>query len=224
MDNDNSIHAVCVYCGSSVGNDLAFMNAGTELGRALAEGQLKLIYGGGTTGLMGAVARGTLDAGGQVSAIIPSFLINREANQESLTLFEDLTITDTMHERKHQMFERSDAFVALPGGLGTVEEIMEIMTWGQLGRHRKLMVLLNINGFWNPLLTLLNHLRDTGFIHSEHLLRLIVVERVKDVVPAILAAEAQAASSSKSDQSPSGTRGGSQEQHVKARQQSRKNS
>ncbi|MGV1768177.1 LOG family protein [Rhizobium rhizogenes] len=199
MDNDNSIHAVCVYCGSSVGNDLAFMNAGTELGRALAEGQLKLIYGGGTTGLMGAVARGTLDVGGQVGAIIPSFLINREANQESLTLFEDLTITDTMHERKHQMFERSDAFVALPGGLGTVEEIVEIMTWGQLGQHCKPIVLLNINGFWNPLLALLNHLRDTGFIHSDHLLRLIVVERVEDVVPAILAAESAAGVSSEGE-------------------------
>jgi len=199
MDNDNSIHAVCVYCGSSVGNDLAFMNAGTELGRALAEGQLKLIYGGGTAGLMGAVARGTLDAGGQVGAIIPSFLINREANQESLTLFEDLTITDTMHERKHRMFERADAFVALPGGLGTVEEIVEVMTWGQLGQHCKPIVLLNINGFWNPLLALLNHLRDTGFIHSDHLLRLIVVERVKDVVPAILAAESAAGVSSEGE-------------------------
>lgn len=186
MGDSSVIRAVCVYCGSSPGADSTFMGASRELGRALAGANLKLIYGGGTTGLMGAVAHGTLDAGGDVGAIIPSFLINREANHASLTMFEDLTITDTMHERKRQMFDRSDAFVALPGGIGTVEEIVEIMTWGQLGRHRKPIVLVNINGFWNPLIALLDHLRDAGFIHSAKLLQPIVAEQVKDVVPAIL--------------------------------------
>jgi uncharacterized protein (TIGR00730 family) len=134
------------------------------------------------------LARGTLQAGGQIGAIIPSFLINRETTKAALTMFEDLTITETMHERKHKMFERSDAFVALPGGLGTVEEMVEIMTWGQLGQHRKPMVFANINGFWEPMLAMLDHLHRTGFIHSGHLLQTIVVDRVEAIIPAIVAA------------------------------------
>ena len=147
-----------------------------------------MIYGGGTTGVMGAVAHGTLSAGGEIGAIIPRFLINRETTKAALTKFNDVTITETMHERKHKMFERSDAFVALPGGIGTVEEIVEIMTWGQLGQHRKPMVLANINGFWDPMLGMLDHLRRAGFIHSGHLMRPIVVDRVEAIIPAIVAA------------------------------------
>lgn len=182
------------------------MEASQALGRALARAKLKLVYGGGTTGLMGAVARGALDAGGEVGAVIPRFLIDREANQASLTMFEDLTITDTMHERKHRMFERSDAFVALPGGIGTVEEIVEIMTWSQLGRHRKPIVLVNTKGFWNPLLALLDHLREAGFIHSGHLLQPILAERVEDVVPAILEAAVPAGTSGEGEPSIVGKR------------------
>jgi len=146
--NMSKIKAVCVYCGSSPGHDLAYVEAGERLGRALAASGLTLIYGGGTHGVMGAVARGTLDNGGKVGAIIPRFLTNWETTTDALKTFEDLTITDTMHERKHRMFERSDAFVALPGDIGTIEEIVEIMTWAQLGQHRKPMVLVNIKGFW----------------------------------------------------------------------------
>ena len=158
------------------------------MGFALAAARVKLIYGGGTTGVMGAVAHGTLSAGGEIGAIIPRFLINRETTKAALTRFNDVTITETMHERKHKMFERSDAFVALPGGIGTVEEIVEIMTWGQLGQHRKPIVFANINGFWDPMLGMLDHLRREGFIHSGHLMQPIIVDRVEAIIPAIVAA------------------------------------
>ena len=184
----NKIRAVCVYCGSSAGNDAAYVEAGERLGSALAAARVRLIYGGGTTGVMGAVAHGTLSAGGEIGAIIPRFLINRETTKAALTKFNDVTITETMHERKQKMFERSDAFVALPGGIGTVEEIVEIMTWGQLGQHRKPIVFANINGFWDPMLGMLDHLRRAGFIHSGHLMQPIVVDRVEAIIPAIVAA------------------------------------
>jgi uncharacterized protein (TIGR00730 family) len=182
----NMVKAVCVYCGSSPGHDIAYVEAAEYFGAALAASRLKLIFGGGTTGVMGALARGTLKGGGQVGAIIPSFLIDRETTKAALTVFEDLTITETMHERKHKMFERSDAFVALPGGLGTLEEIVEIMTWGQLGQHRKPIVFVNIKGFWDPMLAMLDHFGRTGFIHSDHLLQPIVVDRVEAIIPAIV--------------------------------------
>jgi uncharacterized protein (TIGR00730 family) len=182
------IRSVCVYCGSSPGNDRAYVEAGAQLGAALAAAGLELIFGGGTHGVMGALGRSALQAGGKVGAIIPSFLVNRESRREALTLFDDLTITDTMHERKHKMFERSDAFVALPGGLGTVEEIVEIMTWAQLGRHKKPMVFANINGFWKPMLAMIEHMQNEGFLHSRQLLQPIVAERVEEIIPAIMAA------------------------------------
>jgi uncharacterized protein (TIGR00730 family) len=139
----------------------------------------------------GRSCRGTLDNGGKVGAIIPRFLTNWETTTDALKTFEDLTITDTMHERKHRMFERSDAFVALPGGIGTIEEIVEIMTWAQLGQHRKPMVLVNIKGFWAPMMAMLNHIRNAGFLHRDHLLQPIVVDRAEDVIPAIVAAAAK---------------------------------
>jgi uncharacterized protein (TIGR00730 family) len=184
----NKIRAICVYCGSSPGNDAAYVEAGAQLGLALAAAGVGLIYGGGTTGVMGAVAHGTLGAGGKVGAIIPSFLINRETTKAALSTFSDVTITETMHERKHKMFMRSDAFVALPGGIGTVEEIVEVMTWSQLGQHRKPIVFANINGFWDPMLGMLDHLRRAGFIHSAHLMQPIVVDRVEAILPAIVTA------------------------------------
>ncbi len=184
----NMVKAVCVYCGSSPGHDVAYVEAAEQFGAALAASGLRLIFGGGTTGVMGALARATLKGGGQVGAIIPNFLIGRETTKAALTVFGDLTITETMHERKHKMFERSDAFVALPGGIGTVEEIVEIMTWGQLGQHRKPIVFANIKGFWDPMLAMLDHLHRAGFIHSGHLLQPIVVDRVEAIIPAIASA------------------------------------
>jgi len=182
---NDDLKAVCVYCGSSAGNDDVYIKQGAQLGKALAEAGIKLVYGGGTTGLMGALAYASLNEGGDVAAIIPEFLTNFETTSKALEVFKDLTITQTMHERKHQMFERSDAFIAMPGGIGTLEEIVEIMTWAQLGQHKKPVVLLNINGFWDPLIMLLQHMQKEGFIHSKHLLDPIIVSDASEVIPAI---------------------------------------
>lgn len=182
----STIHSVCVYCGSSPGRSEEYHQAGYRLGRELAKAGLRLIYGGGARGIMGAVAGGVLDGGGKVTGIIPRFLINWEASENALRRLDDLIVTEDMHERKHAMFEKSDAFVALPGGIGTVEEIVEIMTWAQLGRHRKPIVFVNIEGFWNPMLALMDHMKAEGFIHSGHRVRPIVVDRAEGIIPAIL--------------------------------------
>lgn len=179
------IRSVCVYCGSQPGRDPAFMEAGRNFGRTLAENNLRLVYGGGTKGIMGAVAAGVLSAGGHVTGIIPEFLVDMEATRHSLGQLNELIITKDMHERKHAMFERSDAFVTLPGGIGTLEEIVEIMTWGQLGRHAKPMVFANVNDFWKPMLELVDHMSTSGFIHTAHLVRPLVIDRIEDIVPAI---------------------------------------
>jgi uncharacterized protein (TIGR00730 family) len=180
------IQSICVYCGSQPGRDPAYLAAGRALGKSIATHGLRLVYGGGTKGIMGAVAAGVLSNGGQVTGIIPEFLVDMEATRQSLGQLDELIITENMHERKHAMFERSDAFVTLPGGIGTLEEIVEIMTWGQLGRHEKPMVFANIGGFWNPMLDLVDHMREQGFIHRAHLVRPLVIDDVEQIVPAIL--------------------------------------
>ena len=182
----NTIRSICVYCGSSPGTNAAYMEAGTTLGRAIAEAGLRLVYGGGTKGIMGAVAEGTRRAGGKVTGIIPRFLITKEATEAALKRLDDLVVTDNMHQRKHIMFEKSDAFVALPGGIGTVEEIVEIMTWGQLGHHRKPIVFGNVKGFWDPMMAMLDHMRAEGFIHTGHLVKPLLVEKPEAIIPAIL--------------------------------------
>ena len=192
----NTIRSVCVYCGSSPGRDEAYLKAGHVLGRSLARSGLRLIYGGGTKGIMGAVADGALKAGGQVTGIIPRFLINREATETALDRLDELVITENMHERKHRMFEESDAFVALPGGIGTVEEIVEIMTWAQLGHHRKPIVFGNVKGFWDPMLALMEHMTGEGFIHTAHNVQPLVVDDPDAIVAAIVAAAS-------ADQTPS---------------------
>ncbi|CCV12697.1 TIGR00730 family Rossman fold protein [Mesorhizobium sp. STM 4661] len=184
----NTIRSVCVYCGSSPGRDETYAKAGHLLGRSIARSGLRLIYGGGTKGIMGAVAEGALRAGGKVTGIIPRFLINKEATETALNRLDELVITDNMHERKHRMFEKSDAFVALPGGIGTVEEIVEIMTWGQLGHHRKPIVFGNIKGFWDPMLSLLDHMSAEGFIHTAQRVRPLVVDDPEAIVAAIMVA------------------------------------
>ncbi|MER8367161.1 TIGR00730 family Rossman fold protein [Mesorhizobium sp. M1348] len=184
----NTIRSVCVYCGSSPGRDETYIKAGHLLGRSIAKSGLRLIYGGGTKGIMGAVAEGALKAGGKVTGIIPRFLINREATETALNRLDELVITDNMHERKHRMFEKSDAFVALPGGIGTVEEIVEIMTWAQLGHHRKPIVFGNIGGFWDPMLALLDHMATEGFIHTAQRVKPLVVEDPEAIVAAIMVA------------------------------------
>jgi uncharacterized protein (TIGR00730 family) len=180
------IRSICVYCGSQPGRDPAYVAAGRALGKSIAAHGLRLVYGGGTKGIMGAVAAGVLSNGGSVTGIIPEFLVDMEATRHSLGQLSELIITKDMHERKHAMFERADAFVTLPGGIGTLEEIVEIMTWGQLGRHRKPMVFANIGGFWDPMLELVDHMRAQGFIHNANLVRPLVIGEVDDIVPAIL--------------------------------------
>lgn len=186
--SSSPIQSVCVYCGSSPGNDPAFLEAGRTLGRSLGEAGLRLVYGGGTKGIMGAVAQGTMEAGGKVIGIIPRFLMNKEATEKALGQLDELVVTEDMHERKHRMFEEADAFVTLPGGIGTLEEVIEIMTWAQLGQHTKPIVLANINAFWDPLSTLLDHMREAGFIHTAHRVRPLIVDAPEAIVPAILAA------------------------------------
>ncbi|TPL93178.1 TIGR00730 family Rossman fold protein [Mesorhizobium sp. B2-3-10] len=184
----NTIRSVCVYCGSSPGRDEIYVKAGHLLGRSIAKAGLRLVYGGGTKGIMGAVAEGALKAGGKVTGIIPRFLINKEATETALDRLDELSITDNMHERKHKMFEKSDAFVALPGGIGTVEEIVEIMTWAQLGHHRKPIVFGNVNGFWDPMTALLDHMATEGFIHTAQRVKPLVVNDPEAIVAAIMVA------------------------------------
>lgn len=184
----STIRSICVYCGSSPGRGEVYLEAGRVLGRSIAVSGLRLVYGGGTKGIMGAVSAGARGAGGKVMGIIPRFLMNTEATESALARLDELIVTEDMHERKHKMFEESDAFVALPGGIGTVEEIVEIMTWAQLGRHRKPIVYGNIDGFWNPMLKLIDHMRAEGFVHTAHLVQPLVVDTAEGIVPAILEA------------------------------------
>ena len=182
------VNAVCVYCGSSPGRSDRYQAAAFDLGRAIGAAGLRLVYGGGTNGLMGAVARGCMEAGGPVTGIIPRFLMRIEASEAELGTLDELIATEDMHERKHAMFERADAFVALPGGIGTLEELVEIMTWAQLGRHAKPIAIADIDGFWAPFATLLDHMRAEGFIHTGNRVRPIVVRDVIDIVPTLLRA------------------------------------
>ena len=155
-----NIRSVVVFCGSRVGHDPAWRNAAEALGRGLASSGIQLIYGGGRVGLMGAVADGALAGGGLVTGIIPDFLRAREVAHPGVT---DLHVTDTMHRRKALMFERADAFVTLPGGLGTLDETIEIITWRQLGLHDRPLLIANLNGWATGLLTLLNSFVTDGF-------------------------------------------------------------
>src|ERR1700724_3447977 len=189
MARMNKIKTLCVYCGSGPGTNPRFIEAAIALGRALAENGIRLVYGGGSIGLMGAIATSVLDHGGSVTGIIPDFLTVRE---NALTHVQEMMVTPDMHERMRLMFERSDAFVALPGGIGTLEELVEQMTWQQLGRHTKPVLLANIDNFWEPLLALLAHMRATEFIRSGLAVSILKAERVEDVLPRLRAAAARA--------------------------------
>ena len=185
----NQIKTVCVYCGSGPGTNPHFEQAAIELGKVFAENDIRLVYGGGSIGLMGAVAKSTLDHGGKVTGIIPDFL---RARENALTRVQEMIVTPDMHERKRLMFERSDAFVALPGGIGTLEELVEQLTWQQLGRHSKPVLLANIDNFWESLLALLAHMRSTAFIRPSLPLEVLQAERVEDILPRLHAAAALA--------------------------------
>ncbi|ACL56627.1 TIGR00730 family Rossman fold protein [Methylobacterium nodulans] len=174
------MRTVCVYCGSGFGTDPVFREAAKALGHSLAEAGIGLVYGGGNVGLMGTVARAVLDGGGHVTGIIPDFLKSRERMLDDV---QETIVVHDMHTRKRLMFERSDAFVALPGGIGTLEELVEQMTWAQLGRHTKPILLLSVASFWAPFLALLDHMRDTGFIRDGLDPNYLVAQRPEQVVP-----------------------------------------
>jgi len=193
----STITSICVYCGSSAGKEPEFAAAAREFGRVLAENNVRLVYGGGAIGLMGAVATAVLDHGGAVKGIIPDFLTRREHMHAGVT---DLVVTRNLHERKQLMFEHADAFVALPGGIGTLEELVEQMTWAQLGRHRKPVLIANIGGFWDPLCALLEHMNQLGFIHSFSRFNYLVCERVADILPKLNEAAAQISETDKAMQ------------------------
>ena len=182
------LNSICVYCGSGLGSNPVHAEAARILGKAMAESGVRLIYGGGSVGLMGTVARAVLDAGGAVTGIIPRFLQSRERPMAELT---ELVVTENMHARKMLMFERADAFVALAGGVGTLEELVEQMTWAQLGRHEKPVLLANIAGFWNPLIRLLEAMRKEQFIRSDLEVACLVADRAEDIVPMLQEAAAK---------------------------------
>src|SRR3989442_14897250 len=194
----STTESICVYCASGPGNDPAFMDAATKLGRILAENGIHLVYGGGSVGLMGALAESVLDHGGAVTGVIPDFLVNRE---HMLLRVQERIITPDMHERKRVMFERADAFVALPGGVGTLEELVEQLTWAQLGRHKKPILILNIASFWKPLCVLLDHMQKLEFIRSGLPVDLLVADRVEDILPKLFEA-ARTVSESEKDMAP----------------------
>jgi uncharacterized protein (TIGR00730 family) len=181
----SQIRSICVYCGSAPGTDPAFVDAAGRFGRVLAEEHVSLVYGGGSRGMMGELAKSVLDHGGMVTGIIPEFLTARD---QVLSRVQELIVTRDMHERKRLMFERANAFVALPGGIGTLEELVEQLTWAQLGRHKKPILVANISAFWNPLLALLDHMQALGFIHSAGQFTYLVAETVEAILPKLRAA------------------------------------
>jgi uncharacterized protein (TIGR00730 family) len=183
MDAMNTNHNLCVYCGSGPGRNPAYIEAARALGGSLAAHGIGLVYGGGSLGLMGEVARSTLAAGGRVIGIIPQFLVQRE---RMLTDVQEVVVTQNMHERKMSMFEKADGFAALPGGIGTLEELVEVSTWAQLNQHRKPIIIANIEGYWEPLLALVRHMRAEKFIRPGLEVNYEVVERAEDIVPVFL--------------------------------------
>jgi uncharacterized protein (TIGR00730 family) len=176
----SEIRKICVYCGSGAGTDPAFLQAARDFGEILAKNDIGLVYGGGGNGMMGSLAHATLDHGGSVTGIIPEFLVQREHAERGAR---ELIITRDMHERKRKMFDLADAFVALPGGVGTLEELVEQLTWVQLGRHRKPVLVVNIEGFWEPLCALFDHMRALEFIRGDLSFDLLVADKVAEVLP-----------------------------------------
>src|SRR5262249_29303007 len=194
------IRTICVFCGSGPGSDPAFVAAARAFGEILARNHVRLVYGGGSLGMMGAIANAVLEHGGEVTGIIPEFLTDRE---KTLTHAQELIITRDMHGRKWVMFERSDAFVALRGGIGTLEETIEEMTWAQLGRHKKPILLANIKGFWDPLCALLDHMTELAFIRPGLAINPLVANCVEDILPMLRTAVASLSDSDKREAAPS---------------------
>lgn len=176
------IKSLCVYCGSSKRGSESHIEAARELGLVLAKAKIRLVYGGGHVGLMGVVADAVLENDGEVVGVIPKFLEKLEVGHSACT---ELFVTDNMHDRKFKMATLSDAFAVLPGGLGTLDETFEILTWKQLGLHDKPVVLVNIDGFWNPLTSLIEAQVAENYVRSEHRSLYRIVPSVADVIPTI---------------------------------------
>ena len=170
MSEDRKIGSVCVYCGSSDRVDGSYLKAAHQMGAAIAKQGLQLVYGGGSTGMMGAVADAALEGGAEVIGVIPERFNTEQLAHEGLS---ELRVVDTMHVRKALMAEMADAFVALPGGFGTYEELFEMLTWAQIGLHSKPVGVLNAQGYFNPLLALIEHAQQQGFLYAEHQLLLV---------------------------------------------------
>lgn len=175
------IKSVCVYCGSATGNDEAYMEAAAALGKTLAEAGIRLIYGGGGIGLMGETALAAHQAGGKVVGIMPSFLKSREILYDNV----ENRIVTTMHERKMMMFEEADAFVVLPGGIGTLEEVIELLSWRRLDLHKKPIIFININGFWDSFFEMIRHSVQAGFTPANFQYSYLSVDAVEGVLSAI---------------------------------------
>lgn len=171
--------SICVFCGSRFGIEPAAREAASELGEMIAREGITLVYGGGGVGLMGVLANAALEAGGRVVGVIPRFLLKREAGHPALS---ETIVVDTMHERKLQMFERAEAFVVLPGGLGTLEEFFEVLSWRTLGLHTKPIVIVDLGGYWRPLSDLLQTVVDKGYADPRHLDHVAYVSDLKDLL------------------------------------------
>ncbi len=176
------IKSVCVYCGSSARVDQVYKDCAVAMGKMLAENGWGLVYGGGRVGLMGLTADAALAGGANVIGIIPTHIQAREVEHHDIT---ELHVVDTMHTRKQMMVDRSDAFVILPGGLGTLDEFFELLTWKQLGLHDKPVVMVNINGYWTKMIAAIQHIADVGFMRREDFGMFHVVEKIEDVAAVI---------------------------------------
>jgi uncharacterized protein (TIGR00730 family) len=176
--------SLCVFCGARFGIDPATRDTAVRLGALLAREGVTLVYGGGGVGLMGLVANAALEGGATVVGVIPNFLLQREAGHPDLT---ETVVVETMHERKLQMFERSDAFVVLPGGLGTLEEFFEVLSWRTLGLHSKPIVIVDQGGYWEPLAALLRGVVEGGFADRTHLDHVAFISDLDDLLPTIAA-------------------------------------
>ena len=185
-----TIRRLAVYCGSAAGADPAFADAARELGRLMVERDIDLVYGGGKLGLMGIVADTVLDSGGKVYGVIPDALVAHEVAHRGCT---ELHTVANMHERKAKMTELTDAFVALPGGIGTLDELFEAWTWNALGYHSKPLCLLNVHGFWNDLADFMDHVRDSGFLSDARRNQLLKADTPGDAIDLLDAAAKSAA-------------------------------
>lgn len=182
------LKSVCVFCGSRSGINPIYKEQTYALGKLFAQNNIRLVYGGGNIGLMGTIARGALENKGKITGIIPKFLIKKEMLEDNLKQIDEVIITQNMHERKMLMYEKADAFVALPGGIGTLEELVEQLTWAQLGQHQKPILLADFDHFWQPFFKLLDHMNEQSFIYNTPDVSLLRAERVEDVIPKLIKA------------------------------------